>query len=543
MNWTSFFEINLVFSILVVAYWLLLRNSDRFRWNRFILLGLAGLAFLLPLLPQPFQTQPVQSAQQQMAEFSTQKITPAGSGGEVASIATPDRPAEAFAITWFVLLQGVYWSGVLFFLIRYLIRLFRLGRFIFLSKKQKISGGYWLIRSPEPLAPFSFFHYIVMGRPEKNTPQHTQVFEHEKVHADQWHSLDVMLSEWIKIALWFNPLAYLYARLIRNNLEFLVDRTILEAGASRRLYQYHLLQASTGILSFNFTNHYNHSFLKKRIIMMNTRKKKKWTTLKLMLFVCLLFPLVQVFGQEKMNTSSKDTYVIITSDVTKAELEKLQDELFDDNAQLIFNELSFDDKDVLSAVNLKVIAKERGQLGYIFDKKLIEEKGFIPLFAIKIELPDSGGIGVGGLEAEDIDQLIADWKKWNVRTAGINATPEALKEFQKRIIEVIEVNKRRKANMPPDRFADAKTREGRTTYRLDDESLNHAINKIQTLSRENNLTPVYYVDGLAKNVTLDDFDPEELDKVELVTKYVSTRDGNDFKVKYTDLLVYLTRKL
>lgn len=204
---------------------------------------------------------------------------------------------------------------------------------------------------------------------------------------------------------------------------------------------------------------------------MNTRKKKKWTTLKLMLFVGLLFPLVQVFGQEKMNTSSKDTYVIITSDATKAELEKLQDELFERNKQLIFEKLDFKDGKI-SEIQIKGISKKGNRFSYYYNKSKITDKGLNPLFCLQIYFSPSEE-GVGGLGIDDISALLESWDQWELLTAGIGASKRAMKELQERIEQATAENKRKTSAMSPEELDEKQYHgKGSSTYEIiNEESL------------------------------------------------------------------------
>lgn len=544
MSWNYFLAVNLIFSLLVLAYGLLLQKSQQFHCNRVVLGTIVLAAFLLPALPKLVNTAKVHVALPIGLKLETEIPKPIAESIVITeNLTLAPKSSPVLPVNWTDAFWITYFLGLSVFFLRFVLRMYRLWRFIILSPKKRYEGKYWLLRTDKPLAPFSFFHFLVLG---KNTLAATQqqVLQHEKVHADQWHSLDVMLSEWVKILLWFNPLAYLYARMVRNNLEFLVDQQVLASGVDSQLYQYHLLQVSTGRLSYNFTNPYNHSFLKKRIIMMNNRKKTKRNQWKPILFGVLILPLAQVFGRAQAEKPAGDVYVIITSDATKLELEQLQDELFKENTQLIFEELTYSDDEKLSVMQIKVIARDRGQLGYTFDKKLIEEKGFVPLFAIKIKLPRSGSIGVEGLEAGDIDELVANWKKWQVRTAGVDASTQGLKAFRKKIVQATEENLRQKANMSEEQLESISKGEGRSTYhQVDEETLLEARKKIERLSEKHKLNPVFFVDGLQKKVSLDDFKPDQLDKVEVVTKYTSSRAGKEFHPQYADLQVFLTRKL
>lgn len=50
------------------------------------------------------------------------------------------------------------------------------------------------------------------------------VIEHEKVHQKQWHSLDLLFLELMKIVFWFNPLLYFYQKRLVEAHEFEADK-------------------------------------------------------------------------------------------------------------------------------------------------------------------------------------------------------------------------------------------------------------------------------------------------------------------------------
>jgi len=90
---------------------------------------------------------------------------------------------------------------------------------------------------------------------------------HERAHAQGWHSVDVLLMEWLCIAFWFHPLAYWYRRAIRVVHEYLADA---EASRITDKKQYGLLlirQAQSGV-RLAFVNHFFQSPLKQRLIML-----------------------------------------------------------------------------------------------------------------------------------------------------------------------------------------------------------------------------------------------------------------------------------
>ena len=63
---------------------------------------------------------------------------------------------------------------------------------------------------------------------------------------------------------------------VRENIEFITDRKILQKGVDSKAYQYSLLNVSfSAAVSPQLANHFNISNLKTRIIMMNTKRSPK----------------------------------------------------------------------------------------------------------------------------------------------------------------------------------------------------------------------------------------------------------------------------
>ncbi|MDD3488837.1 MAG: TonB family protein [Paludibacter sp.] len=170
----------------------------------------------------------------------------------------------------------------------------------------KHSGHYEIIQNvrvlvvEKEIAPFSFFATIYINPTLHTEAETAQILTHELTHVRQWHSLDVMLSEFLCIAFWINPAAWLLKREIRQNLEFLADDKVLSSGFDSKSYQYHLLQLSYQTPDYKLSNKFNILPLKKRIIMMNQKKSSKSTALKYLLIAPLTFSLVVISNAESL---------------------------------------------------------------------------------------------------------------------------------------------------------------------------------------------------------------------------------------------------
>lgn len=244
-------QINLYLILFYIVYWLFLRRETFFRWNRFYLLFGVILSFFLPMLPSPpmFQRtvmieetpelEKIQRPQeeekaldhlsavnlqgnpQKEAEVST--ITP-----QLSELETKPTPTQASFWTWQNMLFVVYFIGLFLMLLRFLISLFAIIRLIFLQGIQKQSG-YFVVNLPQGMASFSFLNILFWQEVEtlENSEQQN-ILRHELAHIRQWHSLDILLLEFLSITFWFNPFSFLYKKSARNIHEYLADKYALQ---------------------------------------------------------------------------------------------------------------------------------------------------------------------------------------------------------------------------------------------------------------------------------------------------------------------------
>ena len=104
-----------------------------------------------------------------------------------------------------------------------------------------------------------------------------------------------MLAEAVIIFQWFNPFAWQWRKALESNLEFLTDSEMLQQETvEKESYQFSLLKVAAPHFPLCLTTNYNQSLIKKRIIMMNSKKSNVNTTWKyffllplLVLFACL----------------------------------------------------------------------------------------------------------------------------------------------------------------------------------------------------------------------------------------------------------------
>lgn len=182
----------------------------------------------------------------------------------------------------------VYCLGAAFFLGRFLLQLGRIIVLAYRSKHSEIAGTRVKLTA-HPSAPFSFFRWIFVNPGRHDGQELDEILLHERTHVREWHSLDVVFFELLRIAFWFNPFVYLMKTSAHQNLEYLADKDVIRSGSDRRQYQYRLLQLSFQQPLYGITNHFSKSQLKNRIVMMNKKQTPRRSTLKYIFILPILF--------------------------------------------------------------------------------------------------------------------------------------------------------------------------------------------------------------------------------------------------------------
>jgi hypothetical protein len=135
-------------------------------------------------------------------------------------------------------------------------------------------GGFWFVDLNETMPPFSFFNYIFIANSYQNlsTAELQRIKDHEKVHAQQFHSFDVLLIEFISIIFWFNPLLSYLKKSVQDLHEYIVDEKIAETGNGKKDYAQLLLKLATDVKGFNLSAGFSGSQIKRRIVMISRQR-------------------------------------------------------------------------------------------------------------------------------------------------------------------------------------------------------------------------------------------------------------------------------
>jgi TonB family protein len=220
-------------------------------------------------------------------------------------VITPSGALNSSVFTLENVLWGIFGLVVLILLIQLFLQLYS----IFMHRIKGVKStlqGIPIIKMDEKIMPFSFFRWIFINPNQHTETETAEILEHELTHVRQCHSADVVVSQIQKIICWFNPAAWLLAREIRFNLEFLADNQVLKSGFEPKKYQYHLLSLTYESADNKLGNQFNVLPIKKRIKMMNSKKTKKTGLLKYALIIPIALTMLIMNAMQEIIASTKN---------------------------------------------------------------------------------------------------------------------------------------------------------------------------------------------------------------------------------------------
>ena len=155
-----------------------------------------------------------------------------------------------------------------------------------------------------------FFNYIFYNPSLFEPNELHSVLEHEKVHARQFHTLDILLLEVLKIFFWFNPVLWFYKSAVKQNLEYLADHFAIANAGDKKSYQYLMLKQAVEIQEYTLANSFYNSLIKKRIVMLNKSKSKQVKLVKYALLIPIVFGILIYTSSAQVDSAKLDTSVL-----------------------------------------------------------------------------------------------------------------------------------------------------------------------------------------------------------------------------------------
>jgi bla regulator protein blaR1 len=267
--------------LLLIVYHLFLSSESMYRFNRFYLLFSLVLSLAVPFIT--IQTSYNIPAIKQAVPF-TESVAPYQQPGntEVMPVTEMSIPVAQTLDYKPYIIGGIYILVALALFIRFARNIYQIYRRRASCYTYEHEGTAILLLQHD-VPPHSFLNNIFIAEKDYNIGIDPQIIRHERAHAEQLHSIDIIIVELVQIVCWFNPLIPFYRKAIQLNHEFLADEAVVKNYDDMPEYQHLLLVKATQNNGLNLTSPFNYLTIKKRLIMMT-----KTTSAKTALFKKLL---------------------------------------------------------------------------------------------------------------------------------------------------------------------------------------------------------------------------------------------------------------
>ncbi len=239
-------EATLIFTVLCLFYHFMLRHHKNHLANRWSLWILMLATLLFPFVSITLWVEP---------------LPPIASANADAVPAFLDKTQGVTRLATFFL--SIYLLGLGFHLFRLILQLNNILGMVQRSPEKYTTNGVRFIISPEVQSPATFFHFLFV---KDRTPLHPLIEQHEKIHIQQYHTLDLLAATLFKAVMWFHPFAYKLSSYFKEVHEYACDEIVLKQHGLHNYLQ--VLESHTDTEAKpNLCNSFS-SFIKKRIHMM-----------------------------------------------------------------------------------------------------------------------------------------------------------------------------------------------------------------------------------------------------------------------------------
>ncbi len=258
----------MICSVLLMGYyWLFLRNERFHRYNRFYLLSIAVLCWVIPLV----------RIQLQVPDKDT---------GDVYRLMTVVADQQTY---WETTVQSASfhlgWEEIVWIVYTVVTSLLMLGLFrailkirLLLNKHacRKIQDVY-IIMTQVQGTPFSFFKYIFWHTDiDLRSDDGQRMLEHELTHVREWHSVDKLLIQLLLVFGWINPILWLIKKELEMIHEFIADQKAVRDGDTAALASM-LLTAIYPQQRTLLTHSFFFSPIKRRILMLTKNNHPRFS--------------------------------------------------------------------------------------------------------------------------------------------------------------------------------------------------------------------------------------------------------------------------
>ena len=290
-----FLQVIICSGILLLYYWLFLRNKQFHQYNRFYLLSVGLLSWFIPLIKIPVN---YSSINQPTPVIQLVNLV-ASNNSEIESVVLQ----EASLFTWERLLTSIYIVVSAILLLSLIVACTKIYKLLKTNSGRTL-GDVFLIITNAKGTPFSFFKYIFLHEAiDLHSATGKQIIQHELVHVKEKHSADKLFMQLVIIVGWMNPFFWICKKELSMIHEFVADDQSIQNGDTKALAEMLLISAYPQ-QKFLLTNPFFFSPIKRRLTMLTQKNNPKLSYLRRLIALPLLAILVTLFAFRKKETTS-----------------------------------------------------------------------------------------------------------------------------------------------------------------------------------------------------------------------------------------------
>lgn len=268
-------EATICLSLFYLFYKYFFYKYTYFQWNRIYFIATALFSLILPFvyIPLPFE---ISNNAQAINNFLS--FNPISNN----SILIFQFETDSFKIDSFNdlanlgnLIALIYFSGLILHMVRFILNVMAVIRVTTFSEKRR-KGKLILINTDSNLPTFSFWRFVFLNEDFKAlvASEKEMIFQHEKIHATQLHSLDVVFFEVLTAVFWFNPLMKSIKYTLSEIHEYIADSTVVKNKVNKP-YAHLLLRLAGKGKKLALANNFSKSQVKRRIMMLSKPEPNK----------------------------------------------------------------------------------------------------------------------------------------------------------------------------------------------------------------------------------------------------------------------------
>lgn len=321
---------NVKVSVCLIAFYLLYRlflSKETFvRMNRIVILVAVALSFVLPRCGLTLESASESVVGNMSLSVILDGITVGVESGGVA------EGGMVHDWSWREAVALLYWAGVAIFVVRLIVSVFQVIRFLRKGERVSLGEGVTLVLNDSNMSPFSWLRYVSMNRSDYEQKNH-EILIHELAHIRYGHSIDLMAMDVACCMQWFNPAMWLMRSELCAVHEFEADKAVLDSGVNAKQYQILLIKKAAGAKWSSVANSFNHGKLKNRITMMLRKESSVWARAKVLYALPIIGGAMIAFA----NVACSESEVISKEENMQEEISGVVEGVKEENVDIVEN--------------------------------------------------------------------------------------------------------------------------------------------------------------------------------------------------------------